>query len=247
MHGRVDLRALDLLTIDGEDARDFDDAVYCEPRRGGGWRLLVAIADVSHYVRPGTALDVTALERGNSVYLPSTVVPMLPEQLSNDLCSLRPKVDRLCMVCEMTVSARGRVGSYRFFEGVMNSSARLTYNRVARLIEHGADAVRKDDPENLHDLFGALIEARGRVVDFPGEPDRARRFGSGRGYPARAAQRRSSPDRGMHDRGNAARASSRSTNSPASIGFTITVGATRDDLRAFLAGLGIALPGEETD
>lgn len=174
---RVDLRDLDLVTIDGEDARDFDDAVYCERKRGGGWRLLVAIADVSHYVQPGSALDEEAEKRGNSVYLPETVVPMLPEALSNELCSLKPDVDRLCMVCEMSISARGRLGGYRFFEGVMRSSARLTYTRVARLFESGRDAVREADPEllplaerleELHRLYGALRKAREQrgAVDF---------------------------------------------------------------------------------
>ncbi|MDF5463506.1 RNB domain-containing ribonuclease, partial [Vibrio parahaemolyticus] len=100
--GRVDLRDLPLVTIDGEDARDFDDAVYCEKNKEGGWRLWVAIADVSYYVRPDSALDKEAINRGNSVYFPSQVVPMLPEVLSNGLCSLNPQVDRLCMVCEMT-------------------------------------------------------------------------------------------------------------------------------------------------
>ncbi|NHX33213.1 RNB domain-containing ribonuclease, partial [Escherichia coli] len=127
--GRVDLRDLPLVTIDGEDARDFDDAVYCAPKKGGGWRLWVAIADVSYYVRPQTALDTEARSRGNSVYFPSQVVPMLPEVLSNGLCSLNPGVDRLCMVCEMTVSASGKLSSYKFYEAVMSSHARLTYTK----------------------------------------------------------------------------------------------------------------------
>ena len=107
--GRVDLRDLAFVTIDGEDARDFDDAVYCEKKRGGGWRLWVAIADVGHYVRPGSALDEEALNRGNSVYFPERVVPMLPEALSNGLCSLMPKVDRLAMICEMEISRVGNI------------------------------------------------------------------------------------------------------------------------------------------
>lgn len=119
--GRVDLRSLPLVTIDGEDARDFDDAVYCEKKRGGGWRLWVAIADVSYYVRPGTPLDGEARSRGTSVYFPSQVVPMLPEVLSNGLCSLNPRVDRLCMVCEMTISAKGRLTGFKFYEAVMSS------------------------------------------------------------------------------------------------------------------------------
>lgn len=110
-----------MVTIDGEDARDFDDAVYCEKKRGGGWRLWVAIADVSYYVRPRTALDDEARNRGTSVYFPSQVIPMLPEVLSNGLCSLNPQVDRLCMVCEMTISAQGRLSTAKFYEAVMSS------------------------------------------------------------------------------------------------------------------------------
>lgn len=134
---RHDLRALPLVTIDGEDARDFDDAVYCCAKKSGGWRLYVAIADVSHYVRTHTALDSEASKRGNSVYFPDKVVPMLPEALSNGLCSLKPEVDRLCMVCEMTISKSGQLSSYCFYEGVMHSKARLTYNQVAALLEDG--------------------------------------------------------------------------------------------------------------
>ena len=128
------------MTIDGEDARDFDDAVFCEAKRGGGWRLWVAIADVSAYVKPGTALDTEAYQRGNSVYFPEFVVPMLPEVLSNGLCSLNPQVDRLCMVCEMTISAAGRMSGYKFYEAVMNSHARLTYTKVAAISGRGSQA-----------------------------------------------------------------------------------------------------------
>jgi len=133
---RVDIRHLPLVTIDGEDARDFDDAIYCEPRKRGGYRLLVAIADVSHYVRPGTPLDEEARKRGNSVYFPDHVVPMLPEKLSNGLCSLNPDVDRLCMVADITISARGRISGYTFYQGVMRSHARLTYTKVSDMLEH---------------------------------------------------------------------------------------------------------------
>ncbi len=132
---RIDLRQLPFVTIDGEDARDFDDAVYCEPKKSGGWRLFVAIADVSHYVLPNSELDQEAIVRGNSVYFPDFVVPMLPEVLSNGLCSLNPHVDRLCMVCEMTVSATGKISGYKFYEGVMHSHARLTYTQVGMMIE----------------------------------------------------------------------------------------------------------------
>lgn len=138
--GRVDLRNLPLVTIDGEDARDFDDAVYCE-KSGKGWKLWVAIADVSYYVRLRSALDTEAYNRGNSVYFPNRVVPMLPEILSNGLCSLNPQVDRLCMVCEMHISAKGKLTDYRFYEAVMNSHARLTYTKVAAILD-GDDELR---------------------------------------------------------------------------------------------------------
>lgn len=137
---RVDVRHLPFVTIDGEDARDFDDAVYCEPKKSGGWRLFVAIADVSHYVTVGSALDKEAIVRGNSVYFPDFVVPMLPEALSNGLCSLNPQVDRLCMVCEMTIASGGRISGYKFYEGVMHSHARLTYNQVGEALEGDKDA-----------------------------------------------------------------------------------------------------------
>lgn len=133
--GRVDLRDTPLVTIDGEDAKDFDDAVFAEARGRGGWRLLVAIADVSHYVTPHTDLDEEAQKRGTSVYFPGRVIPMLPEALSNGLCSLMPKVDRLAMVCEMTISPRGRVTAYRFFEAVIQSAARLTYTEVGAFFD----------------------------------------------------------------------------------------------------------------
>ncbi len=137
-HGRIDLRDLPLVTIDGEDARDFDDAVYCEPRgdkAGNGWRLLVAIADVAHYVPLDSALDKSAYERATSVYFPGRVVPMLPEEISNGLCSINPEVDRLCMVCEMMVNSNGDIDSFKFFEGVMRSHARLTYKQVAKALD----------------------------------------------------------------------------------------------------------------
>ena len=137
---RVDLRDLPFVTIDGEDARDFDDAVYAERKKSGGWRLYVAIADVSHYVTCGSALDVEAHERSTSVYFPDFVVPMLPEALSNGLCSLNPKVDRLCMVCEMTVSDAGKVSGYKFYEGIIHSHARLTYTKVGKMLEAKGNA-----------------------------------------------------------------------------------------------------------
>ncbi len=141
--GRRDLRKLPFVTIDGETARDFDDAVYCERVRGG-FKLWVAIADVSHYVRPGDALDREAYERGNSVYFPRRVIPMLPEELSNELCSLKPDVDRLVMVCEMDVSAGGVVGSHEFYAGVIHSHERMTYTKVAAMIDGRAGEPARD-------------------------------------------------------------------------------------------------------
>ncbi|MCF6455005.1 ribonuclease R [Vibrio sp. MMG022] len=163
--GRVDLRELPLVTIDGEDARDFDDAVYCEKKKSGGWRLWVAIADVSYYVRTDSALDKEAINRGNSVYFPSQVVPMLPEVLSNGLCSLNPQVDRLCMVCEMTISDTGKLSGYKHYEAVMNSHARLTYNKVGAILE-GDEELRMryhnlvPHLEELHSMYKVLKDAR---------------------------------------------------------------------------------------
>ncbi len=171
--GREDIRHLPLVTIDGEDARDFDDAVYCEPH-GKGWRLLVAIADVSHYVQPGSALDAEGRNRGNSVYFPGRVIPMLPEVLSNGLCSLNPDVDRLCMVCEMFITPQGGVRKHRFFEGVMRSHARLTYTEMAAMVVEGDGALRQQhqdivsDLDNLYalyKLFRIRREKRG-AIDF---------------------------------------------------------------------------------
>ncbi|MDJ0750276.1 MAG: ribonuclease R [Woeseiaceae bacterium] len=172
--GRNDLRHIDLVTIDGADARDFDDAVYCE-RSGSGWRLLVAIADVSHYVKVGSALDKEATRRGTSVYFPDRVVPMLPEVLSNGLCSLNPKVDRLCMVCEMRVNDEGKVTRSTFYDAVMRSKARLTYGQVNALLSgRSKKAVPRplQTPiRELHALYKALAKARKRrgaiEIDLP--------------------------------------------------------------------------------
>ena len=150
--GRTELRNVDLLTIDGEDARDFDDAVFCK-KTAEGWRLLVAIADVAHYVSVGSALDKEAIVRGTSVYFPDRVVPMLPEVLSNGLCSLNPKVDRLCMVCDMRVSSAGKVTKSTFFEGVMKSKARLTYTQVGDFL---SGASKSSVPEELQGTIRAL-------------------------------------------------------------------------------------------
>ena len=158
---RVDIRNMRLVTIDDESARDFDDAIYCEPRPRGGYRLVVAIADVSHYVRPGSPLDEEAIQRGNSVYFPDHVVPMLPEKLSNGLCSLNPDVDRLCMVADMTISAAGNISGYTFYQAVMRSHARLTYNKVSAMLEHPdteqgykLSAHYADLLPHLHNLYG---------------------------------------------------------------------------------------------
>lgn len=162
---RIDLRELPLVTIDGEDARDFDDAVYAEKRSGGGYRLVVAIADVSHYVKIGTALDDEAQDRGTSVYFPNHVIPMLPEALSNGLCSLKPEVDRLCMVCDITLSRQGRVTGYEFYPSVMHSQARLTYNQVAAYLNGQTDAVPdkaavRKSLNVLFQLFQTLLGVR---------------------------------------------------------------------------------------
>ena len=173
---RVDVRHLPFVTIDGEDARDFDDAVLCERRRGG-WRLYVAIADVSHYVPVESALDVEARARGNSVYFPDYVVPMLPEAISNGLCSLNPHVDRLCMVCEMNISDSGRITGYQFYEGVMHSHARLTYTKVGEILTgegEAREALRTEykavvpQLELLHKLYQCLRVARDErgAIDF---------------------------------------------------------------------------------
>jgi ribonuclease R len=171
--GRVDLRGIPLVTIDGEDARDFDDAVFAE-HDGRQWRLIVAIADVSYYVKPGTALDREAYQRGNSVYFPQNVVPMLPEVLSNGLCSINPKVDRLCMACEMQIDAGGNISRYRFLEAVMRSRARLTYTKVAAMLAEKDAALRQEYAEvvphleALYGLYKILHSARMKrgAVDF---------------------------------------------------------------------------------
>jgi ribonuclease R len=178
---RVDLTDVPLVTIDGEDARDFDDAVYCEPSTRGrgrtaqkGWRLLVAIADVSHYVETGSAIDIDAYDRATSVYFPRRVIPMLPEKLSNGLCSLNPEVERLCMVCDMFVTEDGEVDAYQFYPALMWSHARFTYTEVAAILGNtrGPEAAKRkarvDDLLNLHGVFQALLKSRQKrgAVDF---------------------------------------------------------------------------------
>ena len=178
---RIDLTDVPLVTIDGEDARDFDDAVYCEPFKRGrgktlfeGWRLVVAIADVSHYVKPGEPIDEDAYERATSVYFPRRVIPMLPEKLSNGLCSLNPDEDRLAMVCDMLVGTDGALDAYQFFPAVIRSHARLTYTEVAAVLANtrGPEAERRRDlvPHllNLHEVYRALLKQRAMrgAVDF---------------------------------------------------------------------------------
>jgi ribonuclease R len=178
---RVDLTDVPLVTIDGEDARDFDDAVYCEPVKLGkgksaikSWRLLVSIADVSHYVETGSAIDIDAYDRATSVYFPRRVIPMLPEKLSNGLCSLNPEVERLCMVCDMLVTDEGEVSAYQFYPATMWSHARFTYNEVAAILANtrGPEALKRKeriaDLINLHDVYQALRKSRVRrgAVDF---------------------------------------------------------------------------------
>ncbi len=178
---RIDLRDVPLVTIDGEDARDFDDAVYCEPHKQGrgksafsGWRLLVAIADVSHYVKPGEPLDADAYERATSVYFPRRVIPMLPEKLSNGLCSLNPEQDRLTMVCDMLIDAEGETRAYQFYPAVICSHARLTYTEVAAVLgnTHGPEAAKRRElvPHllHLHEVYRALLAQRHKrgAVDF---------------------------------------------------------------------------------
>jgi len=184
LKGRVDLRDVPLITIDGEDARDFDDAVYCEPvdigdgRKRPGWRLIVAVADVSHYVRDGDALDDDARQRGTSVYFPRRVIPMLPTKLSNGLCSLNPNVDRLALVCDMVIAGNGaKAGSvvaYQFYNAVIHSHARTTYTQVWEALQQPTGPVAKQLGkavplvQNLHELFGLLVQARKKrgAIDF---------------------------------------------------------------------------------
>ena len=178
--GRIDLTDVALVTIDGEDARDFDDAVYCEPAKIGrvksnnAWRLIVAIADVSHYVKPGEPIDDDAYERATSVYFPRRVIPMLPEKLSNGLCSLNPYEDRLAMVCDMLITASGEIHAYQFFPAIICSHARFTYNEVAAILANtrGPEAAKRKDlvPDllNLHEVYRALLKERHKrgAVDF---------------------------------------------------------------------------------
>ncbi|MDD2932256.1 MAG: ribonuclease R [Methylotenera sp.] len=169
--GRIDCREMPLITIDGETARDFDDAVYAQPQ-GKGWRLVVAIADVSFYVKPNDALDKGAFERGNSVYFPRRVIPMLPEALSNGLCSLNPDVERLCMICDMQIDGAGIVKQFKFYPSVMRSKARMTYNQVFEILQHPQDALAQEyawlvphlnDLNSVYQLLQTQREKRGAI------------------------------------------------------------------------------------
>ncbi|MDO9217915.1 MAG: VacB/RNase II family 3'-5' exoribonuclease, partial [Lacisediminimonas sp.] len=174
---RVDLRDIPMVTIDGEDARDFDDAVYCEPVKIGrstGFRLIVAIADVSHYVKPGDAIDTDALERSTSVYFPRRVIPMLPEKLSNGLCSLNPAVDRLTLVCDAVITNKGVLKAYQFYPAVIHSAARMTYTEVAAILGNtrGPEAAKRGalvpHLQNLYEVYQVLLKARHErgAIDF---------------------------------------------------------------------------------
>ena len=171
--GRVDITHLHLITIDGDDSRDFDDAVYAEPAENG-WKLIVAIADVSHYIKEYSALDIDAFERGNSVYFPHRVVPMLPEVISNGLCSLNPNVERLCMACEMNIDSLGELIDYKFYPALMLSHARLTYSQVRDILENKKSSLRdsySDVIENIEFLYGLyktlrISRQKRGVMDF---------------------------------------------------------------------------------
>lgn len=251
--GREDLRDSPLVTIDGEDARDFDDAVFCEPVRGG-WRLIVAIADVASYVTPGSALDQEAQHRGTSVYFPNRVLPMLPEALSNGLCSLNPNVDRLCLCCEMKVDAQGKVTRARFFEGLMRSAARFTYTKVAAYL---ANPEASSDPEvvaqgeqlrNLHAVFLALLGARAKrgALDFDA-PELKVRFGGDGRIAAFVEQPRNDAHRLIEECMIAANVQAARFLKKHKIPTLYRVHGSPDEdrleqLREFLSGFGIQLP-----
>lgn len=251
---RIDLRKTPLVTIDGEDARDYDDAVFCE-RKGKDWRLLVAIADVSSYVKPNSNLDIEAYSRGTSVYFPNRVIPMLPEVLSNGLCSLKPDVDRLCMVCEMNISAAGKIKSYKFYEAVMRSHGRLTYNEVAAMLVDGDAGLRIKhdqlipDLENLFNLYKTLHKARAKrgAIDFDVPETRIFYDDSGR-INKIAATERNDAHRLIEECMLVANVCAADCLDNASIPapYRIHAGPTEDKLsalREFLFELGLSLPG----
>ena len=253
---RWDLRALPLVTIDGEDARDFDDAVYCSPTPKG-WRLVVAIADVAHYVRAGSALDAEARRRGTSVYFPGRVIPMLPEALSNGLCSLRPEEDRLCVACEMFIDRDGRILRSRFREALMRSHARLVYEEVAGVLasRRGEAAVRlgiaPEHLRHLHALFSVLHRARGRrgALDFDTAETRVLLDEAGE-VVAIEARRRTDAHRLIEEcmiAANVAAARFLARHQRLFL-YRVHEGPTKEkaeELRAFLAPLGLRLGGGE--
>jgi ribonuclease R len=255
--GRLDLRQLPFVTIDGEDARDFDDAVYCEKTEKGGWLLYVAIADVSHYVKPGTALDQEALNRGNSVYFPGRVIPMLPEVLSNDLCSLNPNVNRLALVCEMSISATGKITRYRFHEGIFKSYARLTYNQVYNAIikqdKNLLSELKNLVPqlEELFSVYKVLHKARKKrgAIDFD-LPETKIIFGEGRKIEKIVPLQRNDAHRLIEECmlcANICAARFLAQNEISGL-YRVHEGPSPEklmDLRKFLNELGLSLPGGE--
>lgn len=255
---REDLRETPLVTIDGEDAKDFDDAVYCEPDGEDGWRLVVAIADVSHYVAPDSALDKEGGCRGTSVYFPGQVIPMLPEMLSNGLCSLNPKVDRLAMVADMRVSKGGALKDFQFYEAVIRSAARLTYTQVAAMVVARDTKVRAahaglvEHLDNLHALYRSLEKARRRrgAIDFDTQETRIV-FGEGRKIERIVPVQRNDAHRLIEEcmiLANVAAARFLAKHKMPAL-YRIHGGPKADridELRAFLAGLGLNLGGGET-
>lgn len=257
LKNRLDLRQHPFVTIDGEDAKDFDDAVYCEPQKNGGWLLYVAIADVSHYVTPDTPLDEEALNRGNSVYFPGHVIPMLPEVLSNGLCSLNPKVDRLTMVCKMTINALGKILRYDFYEGVIHSHARLTYTQVHQMIVEKQEDLRKSfhallpQLEELFKIYHVLHTARAKrgAIDFD-LPETKIIFGPDRKIERIVPLQRNDAHRLIEECMLAANICAASfldkNNCPAL--FRVHEGPSvekLEDLRRFLGELGLKLPGRK--
>lgn len=255
--GRLDLRAKPFVTIDGEDAKDFDDAVYCEPRSMGGWTLYVAIADVGNYVQPGSPLDKEALNRGNSVYFPGRVIPMLPEVLSNELCSLKPQVNRLTLVCEMAISPTGKITRYRFAEAVIKSHARLTYNEVYATVEQADKALQKKHKTllpHLKELFfvyrtlQTLRQKRG-AIDFD-LPETKIIFGEGRKIERIVALTRNDAHKLIEECmlcANICAARFLLKNEAQGL-YRIHEGPSLEkltDLRKFLSELGLKLPGKE--
>jgi ribonuclease R len=257
LEGRLDLRKEPFVTIDGEDAKDFDDAVYCKKASGGGWVLYVAIADVSHYVKPNTALDIEALKRGNSVYFPERVIPMLPEVLSNELCSLKPNVDRLTMVCEMAISSTGKITRYQFHESVIKSHARLTYNQVYAMIEQNDLELQQkyhlllQPLKELFSVYRTLHAARVKrgAIDFD-LPETKIVFGEGRKIERIIAVQRNDAHKLIEECmlcANICAARYLLKNECDSL-YRNHEGPTLEklnDLRKFLGQLGLKLPGKE--